>query len=209
MLNNWTKYIDISTNKKKRDLSSNNDKPTTLKARMKKIYNIFAAGWFRPDVVVPGSPTLPVFFSPVWRLFDAHLSVLRGAALGEDQLQFWEFSSPSIHLDSATKISRSCLAGSFFRGSSSRLPAPSLTTDQIRTLAFTKWYYIFVIGCHSCTQFLGICDYFCVEDTNMKLRSSTFYFPSKVRDKSPRSPKEILHINYYFPLRPLCDGGTA
>ena len=126
-----------------------------------KDWNIFAAGWFRPDVVVLGSPTLPVFFSPVWRLFDAHLSVLRGAALGEDQLQLWEFSSP-IALDSATKIRRSCLAGSFFRGSSSRPPDPSLTTDQI-----TKWYSIFVIACHCCTQFLGICDYSCVENTNM------------------------------------------
>ena len=112
LTNNCTKYQQT----RKRDLSS-----TTLKARMKKIYNIFAAGWFQPDVVVPGSPTLPVFFSPVWRLFDAHLSVLRGAALGEDQLQFWEFSSPSIHLDSATKISRSCLAGSFFLTSASPL----------------------------------------------------------------------------------------
>ena len=33
MLSNWTKYQQT----RKRDLSSNNDKPTTLKARMKKI----------------------------------------------------------------------------------------------------------------------------------------------------------------------------
>ena len=33
MLSNWTKYLKT----RKRDLSSNNDKPTTLKARMKKI----------------------------------------------------------------------------------------------------------------------------------------------------------------------------
>ena len=38
-----------------------------------------------------------------------------------------------------------------------------------RTLALTKWYNIFVKGCHCWTHYLGISDYSCVfENTNMK-----------------------------------------
>ena len=165
-LNNWTKYQQT----RKRDLSSNNDKPTTLKARMKKIgiylrqvdFGQTWSCWARPPFRSSSLPSddclTPISLSSE----ELHLEKI--------SLQLWEFSSPRA-LDSATKIRRSCLAGSFFRGSSSRPPDPSLATDQIRTLAFTKWFYIFVIGCHCCAQFLGICDYSCVENTNMKLRS--------------------------------------
>ena len=40
-----------------------------------------------------------------------------------------------------------------------------------RTLALTKWYNIFVKGCHCCTQYLGISDYSCVfENINMNIK---------------------------------------
>ena len=53
----------------------------------------------------------------------------------------------------------------------------SINYVTIRTLAFRKSYQIFVIGCHCCTPVLRICDYSCVENTNMKQDGEGEGFP--------------------------------